>query len=578
MLLRNKDIAAMFRKLADLLAVEGANSFRVRAYRQAALTIEGLAEPLQTWVREGRDLTRLPGIGEAISKKIQDIVVTGRLPLLEELSRREPAVLTDLLALPGLGPQRVEELHEALHIHSLAELEQAAREGRVRAVPGFGPKIEAAILAAIEERKTRGPERRWSIARARPVAEALLSFLRGRHPGARIEMAGSYRRRKETVGDLDMVASASPTAPLLEDFCRYCDVAQVLLHGSTRSSIVLHSGLHVDLRVVGRKSFGTTWAYFTGSRAHTIALRKRAVQAGWKLNEYALSDRSGRALAGPSEEGLYAAFGMDWIPPELREQHGELDAAREHRLPELVRLGELSGDARVSPRQVLDEQLLDAWVSQARKAGYSCLGMAPAIAAPDKPEGLSPDDLKRHLDLIESFNATQAALESPLRIFKACLFEIPASGSPLAPLADSLSDALLQRLDYVVASAPRGASPSRRERERQTQRVLQVMAQPLVRILAHPSGRSLQDERPSNLELGVLFRAAAKEAWYPEIQADPEHPDLSDIQCRLARQSGARLALSSGAQTPAEMARIEYGLWQARRGWLKARDLLRGLP
>ena len=560
MAISNSDIAALFRKLADLLDIEGTNPFRIRAYRQAALVIDTLPRPVADMVANGEDLTQLRGIGKAIAQKITRIVQTGDFPKLDEVMERTPPVLTDLLQVPGLGPRKVEQLYETLGVETLSDLEAALRDGRAAALPGFGAKTVANLLAELEKLKTKGPEKRLPIIDADPITRLLLTHLNA-FPGViHVQMAGSFRRRKETVGDLDMVASAENGSGLIRHFCEFADVKRVELRGITRGTIILKSGLHVDLRVVNAQSYGTTLAYFTGSRAHTIFLRKMAVKKGWKLSEYGLFDKDQKSLAGPEEAGLYKAFGRDWIPPELREMHGELEAARHHRLPDLAQQKQILGDLHLRRA----DPGLDAQIKAAKALGYGWIGIADPLRSPACPKAQSPDDLRHQIATIDRLNAA----DPDFRILKSAAVEILKDGSL------AIKDALLGQLDYVVC---RIVTPQGLGEKAQTQRLIGAMDQATARgarlVIGQLTGRRNNQAPGWQVNFDEIIAAASQHSHLLEINQDPALLGLSETQCQRAIEKNVRIALGSGAAAPADLGRMKYALWQARRGWAQAADL-----
>ncbi|MDE3036570.1 MAG: DNA polymerase III, partial [Nitrospirota bacterium] len=337
----NADIAAKLDEIADLLEIEDANPFRIRAYRNAARTLRDLSREVTSLLAQGEDLTELPGIGKDLAGKIEDIVKTGTTPMLDEHRRAVPPTLVELLKIPGLGPKRVKTLSRTLGIRTLKDLHHAARTGRISALTGFGEKLERQILHELEARA--GAEGRFKLATAAQYAEALVAYLKASPGVGRVVAAGSYRRARETIGDLDILATARADSPVMDRFVSYDEVEAVLAHGGTKATVRLACKLQVDLRVVGEESYGAALQYFTGSKAHNIVLRQLAQQRGLKVNEYGVFKEE-RRVAGQTEESVYAAVGLPWIPPELRENRGEFDAAREGRLPQLVQLGDLRGD------------------------------------------------------------------------------------------------------------------------------------------------------------------------------------------------------------------------------------------
>ncbi len=551
----NAEIAAIFRKLADLLDIEGANPFRVRAYRQAALVIDTLPEPVADMIARGEDLTKLPWIGRDLAEKIRTIAETGHLPLLDEVMRRTPPVLTDLLQVRGLGPRRVEMIHEHLGIETLDDLEAALRAGRLRTLPGFGPKTEAKLLHEIEKLRQKGPERRWPIGEVREVAEALVAHLRAHPDTGFAEIAGSYRRRRETVGDLDMVAVAQSGPALIRHFTAFRECGEVVLKGITRSTIILRSGLHVDLRVVPAESCGTTLAYFTGARNHTIALRKMAVERGWKLNEYGLFDASGKVMAGARESDLYKAFAMAWIPPELREMRGEMEAARKGALPDLVAEGDLRGDLL----WCADPGALPPLIEAAQARGLAWAGV---LAAGPQKAG-------------ETFRAIDRMNESTpnFRLLKIAALEIPARGTPdLAEIAALSPDLVRAEAPPVSGETPRALTArwlnAIGAAERAGLRL--ILARLTSRRLSPASGEITRGPAP---DLDTLLPAAAGGGHLAEVCQHPAGLGLDARECRLALEAGLPLALCSRAASPDGLGALTLALWQARRGWAETGDL-----
>lgn len=554
----NSEVAAMFRTLADLLAIEGANPFRVEAYRRAARIVEGLPRPVAAMVAEGEDLTRFYGIGKDLAGKIRTIVETGRLPLLDEMLARMPEGLLDLLSLPGLGPARVRLLHEQLGIETLRELEDAIRAGKLRRLPGFGPKTEEKILAAIARMRHPGGGRRL-LAEVEETARAIETHL-GAFPGTiHAAVAGSFRRRKESVGDLDCVMAVEDGAGAIRHFLTFPRRAETVSAGITRATILLDDGLQVDLRVVAPESWGTTLAYFTGSRAHTLALRHLAREKGWKLNEYGLFAGE-RRLAGPTEAGLYAAFGMEWIPPELREMRGELAAASAHRLPELATRADIRGDGRVRGIGPDGRVIVARQAEAARRAGLAWLGIADPMPGSGLRGALAEDALSRRAEAIARWNRKAIAP----RLLPAGIFAIDPSGR-IRP-----DPAPWRARGLVIVARPRATALH----EDMTDGVEKAIATGLIDILATPTGRRVLESAEFSIDPVRLIEAARANDVCLEICGIPQRLDLSDVHARMARKAGARILLASAATTPERQIQIGYALDQARRGWLEAKDLV----
>ncbi|HSN32419.1 MAG TPA: DNA polymerase/3'-5' exonuclease PolX, partial [Ideonella sp.] len=554
----NADVAAAFDEIADLLEVQGGNPFRVRAYRNAARTVGDLGRSLKTMVERGEDLDALPGIGPDLAGKIAEIVAGGTCAQLEQLRRELPPAITALLRIPGLGPKRVQALRAALGIETLAQLREAAQQGRLRGVHGFGAKTEQRILEAVEARLQEG--RRVPVAVAAQVADALATELRSL-PGVReIVAAGSLRRARETVGDLDLLAAIDRASPLMARFAALPDVRQVLARGPTRASVVLKNGLQVDLRAVPQAAFGAALAYFTGSKAHNVALRRIAQEAGLKLNEYGLW-RGARRIAGATEAEVYGALGLPWIEPELREDRGELDAARAGRLPALIERADLRGDLHAHSRDSDGRDPLEALAAAAHERGLEYLAVTDHSARLRMLHGLDAAALARQADRIDALNERSGGIV----LLKGIEVDILEDGRL------DLPDAALGRLDLVVGAVHHGFDLPR---EKQTARLLRAMDHRHFSILAHPSGR-LIDERPGcDIDLPRVIRAARERACFLELNAQPSRLDLDDVACRMARDEGVLVSIASDSHAGAELDFLRWGVGQARRGWLEARDVL----
>jgi DNA polymerase (family 10) len=554
----NADIASQLDKIADLLDIKGANPFRVRAYRRAARLVAELPRNVADMLAEGQDLDDLPGIGKDLADKIAAIVRGEHLPLLDDLARDVPAGLTALLALPGLGPKRVHLLHETLGIDSIGTLAAAAKAGKLRGVPGLGPGIEGKLLSAIAAGAGEAP--RTKLATVEKVAIPLARHLRQADGVLQVEVAGSYRRRNETVGDLDIVVAAEQGQPVMERFTGYDDVGEVIEQGPTRSTIRLRNGLQVDLRVVPAESFGAALCYFTGSKAHNIALRQIAVDRHLKLNEYGLF-RATRRLAGRSEAELYQCLGLALVPPELREDRGEIDAARQGRLPQLVTQADIRGDLHVHTTASDGRASLRAMVRTAQAKGYGYIAITDHSHRLAMVHGLDAIRLARQIDEIDRINAGLSAFV----VLKSIEVDILDDGSL------DLPDQILRRLDLVV-----GAVHSRFDlpRDKQTERILRAMDNRCLDILAHPTGRLINQRPGYAFDMERVMRGAKERGCHLELNAQPDRLDLNDVHCRLAKELGLKVAISTDAHTVADLDFMRFGVDQARRGWLSPTDVL----
>jgi DNA polymerase (family 10) len=558
----NQQVAQVLAQLADLLEIEGANPFRVRAYRGAAQTVAGLGESLADKVRRGEDLSALPGIGRDLADKLATLVETGTLPLLEEVKARTPETLGELMRVPGLGPKRVQALYRELRIRSVEDLERALRAGRIRELKGFGSRSAEAIEAGL--RRRAGGERRALRVEAEQVVTPLLGYLRAVPGVARVQAAGSYRRRRETLGDIDILASCRRGSPVMERFVAYDAVDQVLSHGPTRSTVVLRCGLQVDLRVVPEASFGAALQYFTGSRAHNIAVRKLALERGLKVNEYGVF-RDGKRVAGRTEEEVYAQVGLPCIEPELREDRGEIEAARKGRLPELVRLEDIRGDLHCHTDASDGHDSLERMARAARERGYEYLAITDHSRHVAIAHGLDAKRLRAQARLIDRLNERLEGIV----LLKSVELDILKDGTL------DLPDEVLDELDLIVCSVHYAFNLPRAQ---QTERILRAMDNPRVHVIAHPTGRLLNEREPYEVDLDRVLEAARERGCALEVNAQPSRLDLDDTHCQRARELGVKVVVSTDAHSTSQLGHMRLGVDQARRGWLTARDVLNTRP
>jgi DNA polymerase (family X) len=558
----NREMAGEFEKLADLLEMEGANPFRVRAYRNAARVVGDLGEEVAALLGRGEDVAGLEGIGRDLAEKIEGLVKTGLLPALEEMHGQIPPTIHEVLRLPGLGPKKVGVIFRELGVSDLDGLEKAAREGRVRGLAGLGEKTEANILKAIVRR--REVAGRFLRARVREEADGLLAVLRGGDGDARLEVAGSYRRGRETVGDLDILAVSAGSEALMDALVGYERVEDVLARGSTKSSVVLGSGLQVDLRVVAEEAFGAALHYFTGSKAHNIAVRRRAQQLGLKVNEYGVYHGDER-IAGDAEESVFGALGLAWIPPELREDRGEVEAAEADALPRLVERGDLRGDLHSHTTASDGRHSLAAMAAAARKAGLTYLAVTDHSQRLTVANGLDADRLLRQIDEIDRVNETLKGIT----LLKGSEVDILEDGEL------DLPDEVLSRLDLVVCSVHSQFGLSR---ERQTGRILRAMDHSYFSILAHPTGRILLTRDAYDVDVPRLIAHARERGCFLELNANPQRLDLHDVHVRMAKEAGVLVSIATDAHCTDDLANLEHGIAQARRGWLCREDVLNARP
>lgn len=556
--IHNSDVQRIFSEMADLLEIEGANQYRVRAYRNAARTISTMSGSVADMVAEEEDLTDLPGIGEELSAKIEQIVKTGGLEQLEELHRRTPAELAKMLDIAGLGPKRVQTIYRELNVTSLEQLRHAAESGEIRKLHGLGEKTEQRIIEELE--RSEQEEQRTLLAVAEEMVEPLLDFLQGLDGVERVQAAGSYRRKKETVGDLDILAISDAGKEVISQFVAYEDVEEIVSQGETRSTVVLRSGLQVDLRVVADESYGAAIVYFTGSKAHNIHLRNMALDKGLKVNEYGVFEGE-EQIAGRTEKEIYDLFDLPVIAPELREDRGEIEAAQEGELPNLITLEDIRGDLQSHTTASDGRASLEEMAQAARELGRDYLAVTDHSAYIGVTQGLDADELAEHIEEIEQLNEEM----EDIILLKSIEVDIMEDGSL------DLPDEILSKLDLVICAIhSKFDLPS----DKQTERIIRAMDNPHVNILAHPTGRRINDRPPYEFDMGRVMDAALERGCFLEINAQPERLDLDDIHCKMARDRGLKLAISTDAHGTEELKFMRYGVYQARRGWLEPDDVL----
>jgi DNA polymerase (family 10) len=556
--IHNQDIGSIFNEMADLLEIEGANPFRVRAYRNAARVVESLSQSLADLVARGEDLTALPGIGQDLAGKIQEIVATGSLAQLRELEAQTPPALSEMMQIAGLGPKRVHLLHEMLGINTPLDLEEAARAGKIKGLKGFGAKTEQQILEGVAH--ITKEEKRVKLAAAEPLAAALVRHLQGVRGVAEVIVVGSYRRRKETVGDLDILVTGEEDARVMEAFVGYEDVQKVIAQGDTKSSVILRSGLQVDLRVVSPESYGAALHYFTGSKSHNIAVRQLGVKKGLKINEYGVF-KGDKREAGATEAEVFQMVDLPYIDPELRENRGEVEAAQAGRLPHLITLKDIRGDLHAHTKATDGRHTMAEMAQAAKERGYEYLAITNHSQRVSMTHGLSAADLAKEIAEIDRLNGKL----SGIRLLKAIELDILEDGSL------DLPDEILRELDLTVCSVHYNFKLSR---TRQTERIIRAMDNPWFNILAHPTGRLINRREPYEVDLERLLQAARERGCFLELDAQPDRLDLADIYCLLAKDRGVKVAINSDAHSTADLALMRFGIDQARRGWLEAGDVL----
>jgi DNA polymerase (family 10) len=571
----NVEIAQALREVADLLELQGANYFRVRAYRNGARTVDDLTRPLSELVAEGADLTELPAIGADLASYITELVHTGQLRVLTEARREIPASVAELMHLNGVGPKRAMRFYQELGIESVAELEEALERGEIARLSGFGERSAARLRQAIAD--YRKHTERFKLLEADQLVAPLLEYMK-RAPGLEeVEVAGSYRRRVETIGDIDLLAVGESAEPIMKFFTSYPTTSRVAISGPTRGTIVLRSGLHVDLRILPRRSYGAALHYFTGSKAHNIAVRKLGIERGLRISEYGVfrvkgatgegSERdgggpeSGERIGGEREEEVFDAVGMEWVPPELREDRGEIEAARAGKLPRLVALDDIRGDLQMHSNWSDGENTIEELARACQERGYEYLAITDHSRAVRVANGLDPQRLEsqwRELDRVQE-------RVPGIKILRGMEVDILHDGTL------DLPDEYLLRLDLVLAAVHTRMGMKQAE---MTDRIIKGITHPAVHILAHPTGRLINRREPYQLELEAVLGAAAELGVAVELNAGPDRLDLNDVQARRARELGVKIAIDTDAHSVRTLDFMRYGVDQARRGWLERKDVV----
>lgn len=557
----NYEVANIFEEMADMLEIQGANAFRVRAYRNAARTLQSMGESVADMVSQGEDLSQLPGIGKDLSQKIVEIVQTGKSRDVEELSKEISPSLRSLMNLPALGPKRVAALHKTLGIENLQDLKQAVEKGEVENLSGFGKKTTTRILEEIQHLEKAGPERvlRSSVDE---IVRSLLDHLKACPGLSKATVAGSFRRQRETLGDLDILVTGTDTEAIMDHFLEFPAVAKVLVHGSTKTSVDLDSGLQVDVRAVSEESFGSALHYFTGSKSHNIAVRRLALSKGYKINEYGVYEGD-RQIAGATEEEVYRAVGLSYIEPELRENRGEIEAAQKGLLPQdLIEEKDIRGDLHMHTIATDGRGTPEEMAEAAIKRGYEYIAITDHTKATRVAGGLTDEETLAHIAAIDELNKH---LHGELVILKSSEVDILEDGQL------DLSDEVLAQLDLAVCSIH---SKFNLSREKQTERILNAMDNPYFTILGHPSGRLIGKRRPYEVDMEAVLKKAKEVGCFVELNSQPLRMDLNEVYAKMAKDIGVKVSLSSDSHTAESLRYIKYGVGQARRGWLEKNDVI----
>jgi DNA polymerase (family X) len=559
---RNNEVTQLLTSIAQLLAVKGETPFRIRAYTEAAQHINTMSEHVVDLYQAGR-LKDIPGVGSSIAAKIAEYLGTGHSTYYEQLKQQIPSEAVELLEVPGIGPERAHLLYKQLGVTTVPELQQAAEAHKLRDLPGFGKTLEAKI--ALEAARVAQRTRRMLLGAALPVAEEVARLLRD-HPAVEaVDPAGSLRRMNATIGDIDILVATSRAEAVVEGFTRLPIVQEVLAKGPTRPSILTRAHVQVDLRVIVPDEYGSALQYFTGSKAHNIALRSLVMARGWKLSEYGLFDQHGQRIVGRAEQEIYQALDMDWMPPELRENRGEIEAALQHRLPDLVEEGNVCGDLHVHTNWSDGYDSPERMVEAAIARGYQYLAISDHSPTLRVAHGLSADRVREQLRLIDRLNERYA----PFRVLHGTEVDILPDGELDYP------DSVLAEFDIVTASVHSAFGLSR---EQMTARILRALRHPYVNILGHPTGRLLLQRPGYEVDLELVLQEAAEHGVALEIDGEPDRLDLDDIWSRRAKEMGALLVCDSDAHSAQQLAYMRYAIAAARRGWIEPANVLNTLP
>ena len=558
--MKNMLVAKILYEIADILEMQNVE-FKPRAYRKAARTVESLSKSIEE-VYEEKELKKLSGVGESIAEKISEIIETGKSQYLETLKKLMPADIEALTSIEGMGPKGVKRLYDKLKIKTLDDLARAAQEHKIREIKGFGPKTEENILDHLE--LARQGKERILLGYALPVAEEIRERLSKEKTVSQVQITGSLRRMKETIGDIDILASSTNPKETADFFVAMDDVREVLGKGVTKCSVILKSNTRVDLRIVDEKSFGSALMYFTGSKDHNIKLRTIAMNKSYKLNEYGLFKRE-EQVAGRTEEEVYEKLGMEWIPPELRENHDEIEMAQKHRLPKLLDYNAIKGDLQVHTKWTDGQNTIEEMAMAAKALGYSYIGISDHYSKMVIAGGLNDKQIQKEMQAIEKVNEKIEGIE----ILKGAEIDIDADGSLQA------RESILKKLDVVVASVH---SNFKQTNEETTKRLKTAMESGYVNILGHPTGRKINTKRSFSIDMDTIFETSKQTGTFLEINAFPERLDLDDFHARAAKEAGCRLVIDTDAHNREHFKYMRLGVAVARRGWLEEKDVINTLP
>lgn len=556
--MKNKEIAEMFYEMADVLELRGVQ-WKPNAYRKAARSLEGMSEPVEKVYEKGglKALKDIPGVGTSLAEKIEEFLKTGKMKEYKKVVKKVPKGVEEMMHVPGLGPKKVMVLYEKLKIKSLAQLKKAAEKGKLRKLEGFGEKTEKDILRGLE--LVRKGQKRKLLGVALPIARDLCERLSKVDGVSKVEPAGSVRRMKETVGDIDILAISSKPEKVMKAFTSFDEVESIIAKGKTKSTVILAGGLQADLRVLEQKSFGAALQYFTGSKDHNVKLRQIAIKKGYKLSEYGLFKKK-KYVCGKSEQELYRKLGMAWIPPELRTNAGEIEAAQKKKLPKLVEVRDIKGDLHMHSKWSDGADSILEMVRAAEERGYKYVAMTDHSKGERIANGM---DEKRLMKYLKKIDEVQKKVD--IRILKGSEVNILKDGSL------DYADKYLKQLDVVVASVHSGFKSPKAE---MTKRVLKALENPYVNIVGHPTGRKIHQREPFAIDLERVAAEAKKQGVALEVDAQPARLDLNDAQVRMALENGGKIAIDADSHSKETLWFMEMGVAQARRGWAEKKDVI----
>jgi DNA polymerase (family 10) len=559
--MENQQFADIFHEMAVLLDLGGENPFRIRAYDRAALNIENMAEDISTIFEKGgiKGLEELPGIGKGIAEHVSELINTGKLKAHDDLLKKFPKTLIEMMRIPGIGPKTAKLFFNELKIDSIDKLEKAAKDGSLLSVPGVRGKRIENILAGIALKKRNVG--RFSIGTALPIAEHIVSQLKKLREAGNILPCGSLRRAKETIGDIDILVTSKAPGKIMDSFVKLPQVERTIARGETKTSVILTNGMQADLRVVEPAAYGSAIHYFTGSKEHNIRIRELAIIKGLKVSEYGVF-RGKTRIAGKTEEEVFKALGLPFIPPELREDRGEFEAAAKRKLPDLIELSDIKGDLHAHTRATDGANTIEEMALAAKARGYEYLAITDHSLSTRVAGGLNKEELVRHIKNIEKVSVPG------IRLLKGTEVDILPDGTLDYP------DEILKELDIVFASVH---SNFKMQKKEMTRRIIKAMKNKYVRVISHPTGRLIGEREAYALDLDEALKAAADTGTCLELNANPRRLDLDDIHCRKAKELGILIAITTDAHSTLNFDNMRYGVLTARRGWLEAKDVLNTL-